>query len=34
MFDGYEDGTFDPSLMAAGDYEITYILSEDEVDCV
>ena len=34
MFDGYEDGTFDPSMMAAGDYEITYTLSEDEVECV
>jgi len=33
-FEGYEDGTFDPSVMAAGDYEITYTLSEDNTECV
>lgn len=33
-FEGYEEGTFDPSMMAAGDYEITYTLSEDEDACV
>ncbi|MFV8281977.1 gliding motility-associated C-terminal domain-containing protein [Christiangramia marina] len=34
VFEGYEDGTFDPSMMAAGDYSITYTLSEDSSDCV
>lgn len=34
VFEGYEDGTFDPSMMAAGDYTITYTLSEDSSDCV
>ncbi|MCM4157498.1 gliding motility-associated C-terminal domain-containing protein [Gramella sp. AN32] len=34
VFEGYDDGTFNPAMMAAGDYEITYTLSEDSADCV
>jgi gliding motility-associated-like protein len=32
-FDGYEDGTFSPSMMGAGSYEITYTVGED-IPCV
>jgi len=28
-FEGYEDGTFSPGMMGAGDFEITYSLTED-----
>lgn len=34
VFEGYEDGTFNPAMMAAGDYEITYTLSEESSECV
>ncbi|WP_405200460.1 gliding motility-associated C-terminal domain-containing protein [Christiangramia sp. LLG6405-1] len=28
-FEGYEDGTFSPTMMGEGDFEITYTLTED-----
>ncbi|WP_289022714.1 gliding motility-associated C-terminal domain-containing protein [uncultured Salegentibacter sp.] len=33
IFEGYEDGTFDPSVEGEGNYEITYRVSDD-IACV
>ncbi|MDT0647459.1 gliding motility-associated C-terminal domain-containing protein, partial [Zunongwangia sp. F260] len=34
VFEGYEDGTFNPGTMGPGEYEITYSLDEEELSCV
>ncbi|WP_373057146.1 gliding motility-associated C-terminal domain-containing protein [Zunongwangia sp. H14] len=33
-FEGYEDGTLDPGVLAAGEYEIIYSLDEGTTECV
>ncbi|MDT0688674.1 gliding motility-associated C-terminal domain-containing protein [Salegentibacter sp. F188] len=34
VFEGYEDGTFNPGTMGPGEYEITYSLDEEDISCV
>ncbi|MDT0644799.1 gliding motility-associated C-terminal domain-containing protein [Zunongwangia sp. F363] len=34
VFEGYENGTLDPGVLTAGDYEITYSLDESTTECV